>query len=247
MTPAELDAQSPIKVNRWVDVHSDECKIIDDGTHDFTLLCIKYGMEDGSMFTDSLVRLWGKWGNGPCHPFHAEYGSQIIDFPRKQQTKMLSPSELDRQLNTVRWTISNRTSVPLDYTITGVARSPAREHCIVLYAKLPEEVSHLHFARRDKILEGLGILEPEEGWEDTYPIILVNKLYGSRTMSDMNKYSFFRNFRKTAIQQGVDPMNIHSARHLIGRKLSTKFLQMRKLNTDVRFWTVDRVGIQLSR
>ena len=157
------------------------------------------------------------------------------------------PAELDKRLNQVRWTVTNRTAADLTYPITGVARSTVREHCIVLYVKLPGEVEHLHFPVRTKILEGLGIEEPDEGWEETYPLILVNKMYGARTMSDMNKFSFFKNFRRTAVKQGVDPINIHSARHLIGRKITTKFLQMRKINTEQRFWAVDRVGIQLSR
>jgi hypothetical protein len=158
---------------------------------------------------------------------------------------MMSRADLDRHLNTIRWTISNRTSVPLPYTITGVAHSPVREHCIVLYTKLPEEVGHLHFPVRTKTLEALGIDEPDEGWEDTYPVVLVNKVYGARNLSEMNKYSFFRNFRKTATKAGLELLSIHSARHLIGRQLVTKFVQMRRLNTDIRFWAVDRVGIEL--
>lgn len=160
---------------------------------------------------------------------------------------MMSRADLDRHLNTVRWTISNRTNVVVPYTITGVARSPIREHCIVLYVRLPEEVSHLHFPVRAKTLDALGIDEPDEGWEETHPVVLVNKVYGARNMSEMNKYSFFRNFRHTAVKQGLELMSIHSARHLIGRKLLTKFIQMRKLNTDIRFWAVDRVGMELTK
>lgn len=159
----------------------------------------------------------------------------------------MTPADLDKHFNTPRWTVSNKTSIPVEYPITGIARSQVREHCIVLYVKLPDEVEHLHFSRRPKVFEGLGIEEPEEGWEETYPLILVNKQYGARTLADMNRYAFFKNFRRTAHRQGIDLMNIHSARHLIGRKISTKFLQMRKLNTDVRFWAVDRVGVGLMR
>lgn len=158
---------------------------------------------------------------------------------------MMSKADLERHINTVRWTVSNKTAISLPYTITGVARSPVREHCIVLYAKLPEEVSHLHFAVRNKTLDALGIEEPDEGWEETHPIILMNKVYGARNLHEANKYSFFRNFRRTAGKAGLDLMNIHSARHLIGRTISTKFVQMRKLNTDIRFWAVDRIGMEI--
>lgn len=159
---------------------------------------------------------------------------------------MMSQADLDRHLNTIRWTISNRTSVAIPYTICGVAHSPVRENCIVLYTKIPEEVSHLHFAVRKPTLEALGIEEPDEGWEDSNPVILVNKMYMARNMSEMNKYSFFRNFRKEVQKNStIDIKNPFSARHLIGRKLVSKFIQMRKLNTDVRFWAVDRVGLAL--
>ena len=160
----------------------------------------------------------------------------------------MSKADLDRHLNTVRWTISNRTAVPLPYTITGVAHSPVREHCIVLYTKLPEEVAHLHFPVRRPTLEALGVDEPDEGWEDSNPIILVNKMYMARNMSEMNKYAFFRNFRREVQKDSsIDIFHPPSARHLIGRKLVSKFLQMRKLNTDVRFWAVDRVGLTLTK
>jgi hypothetical protein len=161
---------------------------------------------------------------------------------------MMSKADLDRHLNTVRWTISNRTNAPLPYTITGVAHSPVRQHCIVLYTQLPEEVAHLHFPVRRPTLEALGIDEPDEGWEDSNPVIIVNKMYGARNMSEMNKYSFFRNFC-TAVRKDsdIDVFNPHSARHLIGRKLVSKFVQMRKLNTEQRFWAVDRVGMGLTK
>ena len=134
----------------------------------------------------------------------------------------MSVAEIERQLNTIKWTVSNRTNLAVPYTITGVAQSPVRENCIVLYTKLPAEVEHLHFPVRTKTLEMLGVEEPDEGWEETYPVILVNKRYGCTNMRDMNKYSFFRNFRRTASKAGIDVMNIHSARHLIGRELVSK-------------------------
>jgi hypothetical protein len=147
----------------------------------------------------------------------------------------------------MRWTISNRTAIPLPSTICGVGFSPKRENCIVLYTKLPDEVSHLHFPVRRLTLEALGIEEPEEGWDDSYPVILLNKLYGARNLSEMNKYSFYRNFRTMVQKESrIDIKNPHSARHLIGRKLNSKFLQMRKLNTDIRFWAVDRVGLTVT-
>lgn len=154
-------------------------------------------------------------------------------------------NNLDNHFNKVRWTISNKTNIPLSYTITGFAHSAIRQHCIALYVKLPEEVSHLHFPKRLKSLELLGIDSPDEAYEEDFPLLLINKVYGARSMSEANKYSFFRNFRKTALQKGIDVWNPDAAKKLIGQQISTKFIQMRKLNTDIKFWAIDRVGIEL--
>lgn len=80
MTPAQLDAQCPVKIDRWVDVHSDECKVIDDDLHWFTLKCMKIGFEDGWMFTDSLGRLWGKGKDNKLFPYHTEYGKELVGY-----------------------------------------------------------------------------------------------------------------------------------------------------------------------
>jgi hypothetical protein len=80
MTPKELDAQSPIKIDRWVDVSSAECKELDD-TYAFTKKCIAIGMEDKWMFVDSLGRIWGKSSDSTtCFPFHFEHGKQLIGY-----------------------------------------------------------------------------------------------------------------------------------------------------------------------
>jgi hypothetical protein len=79
MSPQELDAQSSTKVERWIDVHSQECRDMDD-TREFTLKCLKIGFEDGYMFTDSLGRIWCKGQDGRMHPFHFEYGKKLIGY-----------------------------------------------------------------------------------------------------------------------------------------------------------------------
>lgn len=81
MTPQELESQSAIKINRWVEVHSQECKDIDSDLHWFTLKCIKIGFEDGYMITDSLGRIWGRnTTTGEYYPFHTEYGKELIGY-----------------------------------------------------------------------------------------------------------------------------------------------------------------------
>ena len=123
----------------------------------------------------------------------------------------MSQSKIDNHFNKIRWTISNKTNIPL----------------------------------RQRSLDLLGVDDPDEAYEEDYPIILVNKTYSARTMADKNKFSFYRNFRKTVLNQGLDIWDPMDAKKLIGKKLETKFIQMRKLNTDVRFWAPDRIGISL--
>jgi len=85
MTPQELDSQSSVKIDRWIDVHSPECKEIDGHLHSFTLRCMKIGFEDGFMHTDMLGRIWGRnRETGEYYPFHTEYGygdnKQLIGY-----------------------------------------------------------------------------------------------------------------------------------------------------------------------
>lgn len=81
MTPAELDAQSKIKVDRWIEVHSQECKDIDDGLHWFTIKCMNIGFEDGFMFVDTLGRIWGRnRETSECYPFHTEHGKELVGY-----------------------------------------------------------------------------------------------------------------------------------------------------------------------
>lgn len=85
LSPKELDEQSTIHVDRWIDVYSEECRMMDDN-HKFTRHIMKVGFQDPPfLFIDSAGRVWGK-GNSPnYYPFHMEYGSQLIGFrlPKK--------------------------------------------------------------------------------------------------------------------------------------------------------------------
>ncbi len=81
-TGQELDAQSPVKIDRWIDVDSEECKDMDE-TPDFTRKIMRIGFEDGWLFTDLQGRIWGhakNEENGPFFPFHFEWGSQLIGY-----------------------------------------------------------------------------------------------------------------------------------------------------------------------
>lgn len=67
-----LDQQSSVVIYKWIDLDSEEYKIIDDNPA-FTKKCIKIGFEENFIIPDSLGRLWCK-GSSCYHPFHLEYG-----------------------------------------------------------------------------------------------------------------------------------------------------------------------------
>lgn len=155
-------------------------------------------------------------------------------------------ASLSEYLAKQRWTVSNRTACVLNHTITGVALSPVHKNCIVLYVRIPREVQHLPFPRRDKLLDVLGVPEPDEGYEEDLPVILLNKSYPHISMANINKYAFYRNFARYAKNEhGLWLQDPKSAAKLVGKTLWAKDIQMRKLNTDVRLWSVDRLDLMV--
>lgn len=80
MTPKELDFQSEVKINRWIDIDSEECKLLDDNI-EFTKKVLKIGFGKEPFFIlDKEGRIWGKSDNGKYYPFHFEYGKQLIGY-----------------------------------------------------------------------------------------------------------------------------------------------------------------------
>lgn len=79
--PKELDAQSKIKIDRWVDVDSEECKELDDN-YALTKKMIRmlHDKEPAYLFTDSLGRLFGKGVDGLYYPFHFESYGKLIGY-----------------------------------------------------------------------------------------------------------------------------------------------------------------------
>jgi hypothetical protein len=75
--PKKLDAQCKIKISRWVDLHSDECKIMDDN---YALTKKMYKMLFGKeMFVDFSGRIWGGGRDG-FYPFHFEYNGALVGY-----------------------------------------------------------------------------------------------------------------------------------------------------------------------
>jgi hypothetical protein len=78
-TPTQLDQQSKVKVDKWLDLDSEECKDKDPDMP-FTKKCLRIGAEDKFLLVDSLGRIWGKGDGGRYYPFHFEYGKKIYGY-----------------------------------------------------------------------------------------------------------------------------------------------------------------------
>jgi len=79
LTAKQLDAQSPIPLDGWLDMNSEECKD-KDNNQAFTRKCLRIGMEEGFMHTDSLGRIWCLNNEDVYCPFHFSYGKKLYGF-----------------------------------------------------------------------------------------------------------------------------------------------------------------------
>jgi hypothetical protein len=83
--PKELDAQSKIKIDRWIDVDSEESWELDDDPA-LTKKLIRLGFQKPEyFFTDSMGRIWGRGEDGHYYPYHfTSYGKNIgYRLPKK--------------------------------------------------------------------------------------------------------------------------------------------------------------------
>ena len=80
ISPEELDKQSPVKIDRWVVVGTEEWKSMDDNP-DFSKKIIAKGMlEPAFLFTDRLGRIFGRNQVGYFYPLHFEHGKELIGY-----------------------------------------------------------------------------------------------------------------------------------------------------------------------
>lgn len=80
ISPKELDKQSPVKIDRWVVVGTEEWKRLDDN-HDLSKKIIANGMLDPAyLFTDRMGRIFGRNQQGYFYPLHFEYGKELIGY-----------------------------------------------------------------------------------------------------------------------------------------------------------------------
>lgn len=80
--PAALDAQSKIKIDRWVDLDSEEWKSLEDDDAQWaTKKFLKVGFrEPAFFFTDTNGRVWGKGEDGLYYPYHFNHGKTLIGY-----------------------------------------------------------------------------------------------------------------------------------------------------------------------
>lgn len=80
LNPAELDKQSPVNIDRWIDIDSEEAKLKDEDRA-LTKKMIRIGFEDGWMHTDNDGRIWGyDKGRNIYYPFHFEDGKKLLGY-----------------------------------------------------------------------------------------------------------------------------------------------------------------------
>jgi hypothetical protein len=80
LTPEELDRQSPIKIDKWLDIDSEECKD-KDPDHALTKKWLKMCAKDNFLQVDKHGRVWGKGPNQESYfPYHFDYGKKKYGF-----------------------------------------------------------------------------------------------------------------------------------------------------------------------
>jgi hypothetical protein len=75
----ELDKQSPVKIDKWLDLNSEECKQKDPDPL-LTKKWLKIGAEAGFLFVDSLGRIWGRGKDNIFYPYHFDIGNKNYGF-----------------------------------------------------------------------------------------------------------------------------------------------------------------------
>ena len=75
-SPKELDEQSLIQLDGWVDIDSERWREIDDDPA-LTKKWLKLGLQEPAyFFIDTDGRVWGRGENGYWYPYHIDYGKK---------------------------------------------------------------------------------------------------------------------------------------------------------------------------
>ena len=78
LSPQQLDQQSPVKIERWLDIDSEECCAKDPDIA-LTKKWLRIGLEDKFLFLDTYGRVWGK-GKEKYYPYHFNIGPKNYGF-----------------------------------------------------------------------------------------------------------------------------------------------------------------------
>lgn len=79
LTPAQLDAQCSVpRMHEWLDIDSEKAKRLDD-YYFLTKKWLRFGIEGGVMFVDSLGRIFGKGKDG-FYPYHFEHQGRLYGY-----------------------------------------------------------------------------------------------------------------------------------------------------------------------
>jgi hypothetical protein len=84
-SPKELDVQSKIQLDGWVDLDSERWRETDNDPS-LTKKWLRMLMQEPAyLFTDADGRVWGKGEDGHYYPYHYEYGKKKygIRLPKK--------------------------------------------------------------------------------------------------------------------------------------------------------------------
>ena len=68
-SPKELDTQSPVQIDKWLEMDSEECRDL-DSDYEVTKKIMKIGFDSGAMAYDSSGRVWGQGTSVRWYPLH---------------------------------------------------------------------------------------------------------------------------------------------------------------------------------
>lgn len=83
-SPAILDAQAPVKIDRYVVLDSPEWRKTDDDPKT-TKALLRFGLQSDSLMVDVNGRVWSQEFRGKCCPIHFECGNELIGIRLSQQ------------------------------------------------------------------------------------------------------------------------------------------------------------------
>lgn len=76
LSPKELDAQSVVVIEKWLDVNSEECKE-KDPEYKISKYLLNRGIQEGFLKVDNQGRIWVHGLHEEFFPYHFELGDKL--------------------------------------------------------------------------------------------------------------------------------------------------------------------------